>query len=158
MQCTYGEMSLTGVPWQEGCGKIDLDGAQLVQADPLVRSQSVYLKGRGNRVLTISFPVWLEIGDELDAAAYCHNLLWKLPSDGPLEFVETRGGRTLRIRYTLAAFQKVVPERESQSVGVRYTFAVSAAPEITRHFNLAAESGADFITEDGKNLITESNE
>jgi len=153
MQCKYAEVWLTGTPWQEDCGVIVPAGRALVQADSLVRGVTPYVKGRGNKVVSLEVPIVLQHGTWASALRYVHEVFWNLPDDGELVFVEQWGSEQMTITYPNAALENCEPQRAGElAIKVVHRFIVTGPPT----FDTIADAPLRIMTEQGQNITTES--
>lgn len=154
MRCKYGDIWLTGLPWNEDCGEIVWSASQLVEVTPLVRAVTPFLAGRGNVAEQLPVPIVIQNNDVLDALQYIVELPWLLPSEGTLVFVETTPTNELTITYPLAAWNGVQRQRIGSALVLTFNFTITGPPE----FSYAAPSGLNLKTESGKSLLTEDNQ
>lgn len=153
MQCKYGNVWLTGTPWQEDAGLLVPRGRALVDVADLFRAVTPFVKGRGNKAATLDIPVVLQLGDWQTALRYCHEVFWNLPDDGELYLLEQWGDEQLTITYPLAALAGTEPERAGESaVKVLHRFILTGPPS----FGTVSGAPLRIMTEDGQNIITES--
>jgi hypothetical protein len=153
MQCKYADVWLTGLPWQEDCGAVQLSLQQLIDAAPLFRSATPFVEARGNRAGTIAVPVILDKGNWMTALQYCHEIFWLLPGSGELVFIEQWGTDVLTITYPFAALQSSEPSRVGQEgVQVTHTFVLKGAPT----FDTVTGAELRITTETGAAITTES--
>jgi hypothetical protein len=127
MKCKYGDVWLTGTPWQEDCGEVQWSAQQLVQVTPLVGGVTPHIAGRGNLADRIPVPIILSLADTATALRHCAELPWLLPTEGILRFEEG----SLVIQYAKAAFNTVTRRRSGLSVELVFDFTVSGPPTFT---------------------------
>jgi len=128
MRCKYGNVWLTGVAWQEEMEDAPLRFTQSVEVFSLVEATDAVIETYGNRVVEIPVPVLLAKESKFDAADYLHGLREMLPASGALRFIEEVGESRLAITYASACFQNAIAIRRGDSIGVQYTFLVTAEP------------------------------
>lgn len=125
MKCKYGDVWLTGTPWQEDCGAVQWSAQQLVQVTPLIGGVTPHIAGRGNLTDRIPVPIILAVADSDAALRYCAELPWLLPTEGVLRFEE---GASLVISYASAVFNTVTRRRIGLSVELVFDFTVTGPP------------------------------
>lgn len=124
MKCKYGDVWLTGTPWQEDCGEIQWSAQQLVQVTPLIGGVTPSVVGRGNTADRIPVPIVLSLTDSAAALRHCAEIPWILPKDGALRFEEG----SFTILYPKAAFNSVTRRRNGNSVLLVFDFTVTGPP------------------------------
>jgi len=151
MQCQYGTAWLTGAQYAEDTGPLVVQGRALVQVAALLRADTPYVKGRGNKAVTLPVPVVLQFEDWISALRYCHEAFWDLPDDGTLKFIEQWGTDKLTITYPLAALEGTEIKRVESTVTVIHTFTVTGPPTFVTDtgepLRILSESGEPIITE-----------
>jgi hypothetical protein len=153
VQCKYGDVWLTGTPWQEDCGLLVPRGRASVQVEDLVRAGTPFVAGRGNKVVSLEVPVVMLHADWMLALRYCHEVFWNLPDDGALVFTEQKETELYTITYALAALESSEPQREGEiAVKVVHRFIVTGPPT----FDYVGDAELRIQTEEGQNIITES--
>ncbi len=124
MICKYGDVWLTGTPWQEGCGEVEWSAEQAVEITALIGAATPRVVGRGNVQDSVPVPITLSFQTAEGALRYCAELPWLLPADGALRFEE---GDTI-IVFPKAAFKDVKRQRRGTSVDLLFEFAVTGPP------------------------------
>ena len=152
MKCKYGDMWLTGTPWQEDCGAVQWSAQQAVSLIPLIGGVSPSLRGMGNVADQLPVPVVLQLGNEMDALRYVAELPWLVPKQGALLFTEQVGTTKLSILYATAVWNGVQRQRSGAAVILIYNFTVKGPPT----FTVAGDAPLDLAAESGETLTTES--
>jgi hypothetical protein len=118
MQCQFGGVWLTGLPWQEGIAEaewsyeLESDVVSIIGAtEPLMRSF-------GNARDELSFSVTREFNTQQLAAEYCIDRPWALPTKSNLVLTEGTMTRT----YANALLTGHTRTRHGVSVAENYTF------------------------------------
>lgn len=151
MKCKYGNLWLTGTPWQEDCGAVQLSAQQLASVIPLIGAASPSVRGMGNVVDTLPVPIILQLASELDVLRYIAELPWLLPNSGTLLLSEQIGTVKLEILYATAIWTGVQRSRSGTAAILTYNFTVKGPPTFTvtgsAPLDLADESGSSLTTE-----------
>ncbi len=154
MRCKYGDIWLTGLPWNEDCGEIVWSASQLVEVTPLVRAVTPFLAGRGNVAEQLPVPIVLQSDDVFTALRYIIELPWLLPTQAALVFIESAEGNTLTITYPLAAWNGVQRRRLGTALELTYNFTITGPPT----FEFADQSVLNLTTESSESIFTEDNQ
>lgn len=126
MNCKYGDIWLTGAPWQEDAGAVDWTAEQLVDVVALIGADTPKIKGRGNVADRVPVPIVRNFATPEAALQFIAELPWQLPKDGELRFEEG----TLVMVFPKAAFTGLKRSRKGVSVDVVCEFTVSGPPAI----------------------------
>jgi hypothetical protein len=126
MKCKYGDIWLTGTPWQEGAGAVEWTAEQLVDVVSLIGANTPKISGRGNVADRVPVPLVRNFNTPEDALQFIAELPWQLPKDGELRFEEG----TLVVVFPKAAFTGLKRRRTGVSVDVVCEFTVSGPPTI----------------------------
>lgn len=153
MKCKYGDVWLTGLPWQEDTGGVQWSGQQAVQVDDLLRAATPFIAGRGNVVDNLTVPIVRTFGTAHAAARLLAEQIWDLPADGELVFYVTEGDSVLVITYPKAAWSNLTRRWLGQTaLQLNFTFTVTGPPVVTT----TGTEVLDLYTESGQSLTTES--
>lgn len=153
MKVKYGDVWLTGVPWQEDAGVVQWNAQQVVQNQPLLRGTAPFIAGRGNVSDTLSLPIHRSFGTNLAALKHQAELPWNLPNHGTLILYEQEGSDVMTVTYSRAAFNGVTRRRVGQTgIEISINFLVKGSPTVettsAAAFELYTESGQTLTTED----------
>ena len=126
MKCKYGDVWLTGTPWQEGCGEVEWSADQAVDVTALIGAVTPHIAGRGNVADKVPVPISLSFPSAEAALQFCAELPWQLPADGELRFEDG----ILVIVFPKAAFTNVTRQRRGTAVDLEFEFTVTGPPVI----------------------------
>lgn len=120
MQCQFGSVWLTGLPWQESVTEAEWSFDSETEVVPLIGATEPLFLSRGNGKDTLTFSVTREFSTPQDAMAYAIDQPWSLPIKDTLVLSESGTTRT----YTNALLTKHSRRRYGISVYDEYEFIV----------------------------------
>lgn len=126
MKCKYGDVWLTGTPWQEDCGEVAWSADQEVDVMAIIDAATPRITGRRNVADSVPVPISRTFSSAEEALQFCAELPWQLPAQGTLRLEE--GG--LVVVFPAAAFKNVKRQRQGLLVQVTYEFTVAGPPAI----------------------------
>ncbi len=120
MQCQFGSVWLTGLPWQESVTEAEWSFNSETEVVPLIGASEPLLISRGNGKDALSFRVARQFSNEVDALQYAIDRPWQLPLKDTLILIEGAMTRT----YVNALLIKHNRRRYGISVDDAYEFIV----------------------------------
>jgi hypothetical protein len=120
MQCQFGSVWLTGLPWQESVTEAEWSFDSETEVVPLIGATEPLLISRGNGKDALSFKVARQFATAEDALIYAIDQPWSLPIKDTLVLTEGSTTRT----YTNALLTGHARRRYGISVDDEYEFIV----------------------------------
>jgi len=120
MQCQFGSVWLTGLPWQESVTEAEWSFNSETEVVPLIGATEPLLRSFGNGRDTLTFAVSRQFSTEVDALQYAIDRPWELPLKSTLVLTEGALTRT----YANALLMSHNRRRYGLSVNDEYEFIV----------------------------------
>lgn len=120
MQCQFGSVWLTGLPWQESVTEAEWSFESETEVVPLIGATEPLFFSRGNGRDALTFSVSRQFATAEEALTYAIDQPWSLPVKDTLVITEGATTRT----YTNALLTKHARRRYGISVADDYEFIV----------------------------------